>query len=300
MAVDSVDGQVGDVVLADDYTNLNRIGVPLGAAPLDSAGQLPAAVCQPVPGPPGPAGPAGEQGPVGPKGPTGDKGAAGGQGPTGDKGPQGVAGDKGPVGDKGATGGAGPAGPPPGDPLADVGFHTPPAGLWVQGNRGQTTNDTLTLNTLHAAPVQCNDGGRFDALGFYASTAGSATITLRWGLYAANVGSWLPGLLVAELGAIAAGVVGGRTLTFPAVTFAPGVVYWLAVAAQGSGTVPAVGVLNTFSPYVFYNPMPTSSGIAAFVYSYASISGALPPDLTAVARTVVNVGQPRVTLRAAV
>jgi hypothetical protein len=297
--VDSVDSRTGDVVLADLYARLSTKGQPAGVAPLDASGRLTAAQADPTVGPVGP------QGPLGPQGPPGDKGAAGGKGPAGALGPAGtLPGSSGPDGDAGPQGAQGPEGPqgPQGaagmPPMTGVGFHTPPPGRWVSAVSGAADAATVALNTMYAFAVQANDGGRFDAIGYYLGTTGAATSSLRWGIYTAAPGTFYPADLITELGNPANGTPSSRVLTFASLPLSAGV-YWMAVAVQGSGTVPTLATCNAISPYVFFPAPATISATYWSLYTYSGITGALPASLTGVSRSSVADHAPRLHLRAA-
>lgn len=119
-------------IYADLRAEVDRLGVPVTAPPVEAVVDDPVTVVQGPKGEQGARGPQGPQGPAGPpapcatapgacvgeRGPQGERGPAGPPGPVGATGAQGAQGDPGDPGGQGPPGETGPAGPmgPPGPP----------------------------------------------------------------------------------------------------------------------------------------------------------------------------------------
>ncbi len=120
---------------------------------------------------------------------------------------------------------------------------------WYGGATGNTATATVAaVNTIYAHPMRIYKNQRFDAIGFYVATAGSAS-SAKMAIYSNNYATGLPGTLLAEAsGTATTNAIADVVLHFAgsaAVSAASGVV-WLASKFTG-GTTPQLPGVQTFN-----------------------------------------------------
>jgi hypothetical protein len=246
----------------------------------------------------GPTGPTGATGPLGgPTGPTG-AGATGATGVAGSATNTGATGPTGPLGTgpTGATGGTGVTGP-----TGTVGSSASPAvfpnwsdpNTWltqqVLGGSSAPVGVALLANTIILLPFIVPAAKTYTKI-FAHVTAISAGNSIQFGLYAPTVNN-LPGVVLADSGAVSAGTTGIKTYTFSPSSLAltPGL-YFFAITANAAVSV------NTFNTGTTINILghnligTTNTPISRFQYSVTF--GSPLPNLTSVAPTSIsNAGQ---------
>jgi hypothetical protein len=252
-------------------------------------------------GPQGPTGPA--AGPTGATGTTGATGSLGGPtGPTGAAGPSGSAGvatNTGATGPTGATGlgATGPTGPtgPTGitgstgsagsSAVAAVfpNWSDPNTWLTQQVVGGVTLGNTnIVVNTLLLMPFIVPAARTFTKMYAHINTA-SAGNSIQFGLYAPTANN-LPGVVLADSGAISANTNGIKQLTGLSLALSPGLYFF---CITGNAAI----VMNGFTNNVInilghYLNGTVNTALSRFQYSVTF--GSPLPNLTAVSPTVSN------------
>lgn len=157
-----------------------------------------------------------------------------------------------------------------------------------------TGTNQIPNQALRLAPFDVPRSLTLSGLAVEVSTAGEASSTFRFGIYADD-GTGYPGLLVLDAGTVAADTTGVKTLTISQ-ALTPGR-YWVGGVTQGAATTPAT--LRTPANAMVSigsstTPATTSSLMA---YNQTGVSGALPSPFTT---SVSGAGQaPRIYVQIA-
>lgn len=158
------------------------------------------------------------------------------------------------------------------------------AGTWWNSAQSFASNSAKVNGTMNMWPVVLTRSIMFDAISTYVTVAGSAGTVIRMGIYNADANG-MPSTLVAGSEVTQDGtVVNSATVAGVAINVTLGRGrYYLALVAQGSGTMPttATGATSLFSvnsgtPTNFTTLMSTR----CCGFAITSISGALPTDVS--------------------
>lgn len=144
-------------------------------------------------------------------------------------------------------------------------------GYYAWPPRTSHTTDTPSVNRLQAHAFLLGRSALIDRIACYCTTGGSAGSVLRFGVYANDPTSDVPGVALYRSGTVASTGSGMIEATGLALTLQPGL-YWVAVVAQV-----AVPILRASATMISTLPTSGDPGTTTdCAYAQASVSGALP------------------------